>query len=156
MGMSFRWYIYGDRADDLLISRLRKLSSAIIVSVCVRRLLRVRCVSGERKMKAEGLIQQVGNGTKTPSKRRRSRHGLLIPLLGTLLRKNSEKRPTVILSEPLKTTLQSYQKGLKNQPEIIYMMGSSFGDTLIIFSSAICLHHVFRHFSSSSIVSVSV
>lgn len=155
MGMSFRWYIYGDRADDLLISRLRKLSSAIIVSVCVRRLLRVRCVSGEREMKAEGLIQ-VGNGTKTPSKRRRSRHGLLIPLLGTLLRKNSEKRPTVILSEPLKTTLQSYQKGLKNQPEIIYMMGSSFGDTLIIFSSAICLHHVFRHFSSSSIVSVSV
>lgn len=67
MGMSFRWYIYGDRADDLLISRLRKLSS-----------------------------------------------------------------------------------------EIIYMMGSSFGDTLIIFSSAVCLHHVFRHFSSSSIVSVSV
>lgn len=63
MGKSFRWYIYGDRADDLLISRLRKLSSAIIVSVCVRRLLRVRCVCGEREMKAEGLIQ-VGNGTK--------------------------------------------------------------------------------------------
>lgn len=126
MGMSFRWYIYGDRADDLLISRLRKLSSAIIVSVCVRRLLRVRCVSGEREMKAEGLIQ-VGNGTKTPSKRRRSRHGLLIPLLGTLLLwKNSEKRPTVILSEPLKTALQSYQKGLKNQPEIIIYDGFFF------------------------------
>lgn len=45
---------------------------------------------------------------------------------------------------------------VKNQPEIIDMMGSSFGDTLIIFSSAVCLHHVFRHFSSSSIVSVSV